>query len=82
MSKIRAEWILAPDVIQQAKKERSIAGAFIESILDPDTRAITRHDVPTLMEMTCNGSLSAVRLTTAFCKRAAYGYQLVLFGPL
>ncbi|RSM07168.1 hypothetical protein CDV31_008720 [Fusarium ambrosium] len=76
LAKIPTPWRLSPDVIEQAKQRRSIADDFIDGLLDSDTRRITNLDVPALMELTGNGSLSAVCLTTAFCKRAAYGHQL------
>ncbi|RSL96388.1 hypothetical protein CEP52_011517 [Fusarium oligoseptatum] len=76
LAKIPTPWRLSPDVIEQAKQRRSIADDFVDGLLDSDTRRITNLDVPALMELTGNGSLSAVCLTTAFCKRAAYGHQL------
>ena len=79
MNKIPVSWRLPAYVIDQAKERRSIADDFIDSLLDPESRRITNLEVPTLMEMTGNGSLSAVSLATAFCKRAAYGHQLVSF---
>jgi len=76
-SKIPSEWRLPDSVLRQAQGRRSVADDFIESLLDPSTRFITSLEVPTLMEMTGNGSLSAFSLVSAFCKRAAYGHQLV-----
>ncbi|KAI1334275.1 amidase signature domain-containing protein [Xylariaceae sp. FL0016] len=76
MRKIREDWKLPEEVLQRAMERRSIADDFIESLLDPETLRITNQEVPVLMEMTSNGSLSALSLTTAFCKRAAYGHQL------
>jgi hypothetical protein len=35
-----------------------------------------------LMERTGDGSLTALELTTAFCKRAAFAHQLVWTPPL
>ncbi|KAK0732059.1 amidase signature domain-containing protein [Lasiosphaeris hirsuta] len=76
MAKIPSEWRLPQKVIDEAGQRRSVADEFIESLLDPDSRFLTGLEVPALMEMTANGSLTAVRLTTAFCKRAAYAHQL------
>ncbi len=76
MAKIPPEWRLAQDILDQAKLRRSIADEFIDSLLDSDSRSLTNLDAPALMAMTANGSLTAVRLTTAFCKRAAYAHQL------
>lgn len=77
LDKIPLQWKLSPQVIQQAKHRRSIADDFLDGLLDSETRLITNWDVPALMAMTGNGSLSAVSLVTAFCKRAAFGHQLV-----
>lgn len=77
LAKIPNEWRLPPITIDQAKTRCSIADDFIDSLLDPKTTHITNLDLPILMQMTRSGSLSAVELVTAFCKRAAYGHQLV-----
>ncbi len=76
MAKIPPEWRLPQDVLDPAKLRRNIADEFIDSLLDPDSKSLTNLDAPALMAMTANGSLTAVRLTTAFCKRAAYAHQL------
>ncbi|KAK5659687.1 hypothetical protein OQA88_897 [Cercophora sp. LCS_1] len=77
MSKIPDKWRLSKDVLDHAKQLRSIADDFIDGLLGGDTRRLTGLDVPELMRMTVTGSLTAVELTTAFCKRAAYAHQLV-----
>jgi amidase len=76
MAKIPAEWRLPQEVLDRARQQRSIADDFIDGLLDAESRSPTNPDTPALMAMTANGSLSAVRLTTAFCKRAAYAHQL------
>jgi amidase len=77
LEKIPLEWRLPEAVIDDAKKQRSIADAFIEGLLKEHSRFITRLDVPALMKKTGNGSLSAVEVVKAYCQRAAYGHQLV-----
>lgn len=76
MAKIPPEWRLPQDVLDQSRLRRSIADDFIDSLLDSDSKSLTNLDAPAVMAMTANGSLTAVRLTTAFCKRAAYAHQL------
>ncbi|KPM34291.1 Acetamidase [Neonectria ditissima] len=79
IDEIPLQWKLSPQVIQQAQHRRSIADDFLNDLLDSETRRITNLEVPTLMAMTGNGSLSAVSLVTAFCTRAAFGHQLIGF---
>ena len=77
MGKIPQEWRLPKEVLVEAKKRKSIAGAFIESLLDTETRTITGLENERILDFIRNGSLTALRVTAAFCKRAAYAHQLV-----
>jgi hypothetical protein len=77
LAKIPEDWRLSKDTIEEARRQKVIAGAFIEGLLDQNTLRITRLDPVDLVESTSNGSLSAYDLVKAFCKRAAYGHQLV-----
>jgi len=61
-------------VVSDARSRRRIAGDFIESLLDNETRDITSVDAPDLADAMANGSLTALKVVTAFCKRA---HQLV-----
>ncbi|KAI1506266.1 amidase signature domain-containing protein [Biscogniauxia marginata] len=75
-NKIPKEWLLNPEVIRESKSRRSIAGEFIESLLDAETLHITSMDVPDLVQGMSDGKLKAVQVTASFCKRAAYAHQL------
>ncbi|OTA89503.1 hypothetical protein M434DRAFT_398549 [Hypoxylon sp. CO27-5] len=75
-AKIKAKWVLSASVLDAAKKRRTIAGEFIESLLDDETRHITGLDVQELSKNLENGSLRSVQVVTAFCKRAAFAHQL------
>jgi amidase len=75
--KIRAEWILESTTIEDARGRVSIAGKYIETLLDAETARLTSLDVPSMMNLTMSGRLSAEDLVTAFCKRAAFAHQLV-----
>ncbi|KAK7420427.1 hypothetical protein QQZ08_010414 [Neonectria magnoliae] len=75
-ARISENWRLSSTVLEEAKGKRKIAGPYIESLLDDETRSITALDVPELIESMRKGSLSAVQVVSAFCKRAAYAHQL------
>lgn len=79
LAKIRSEWLLELSFIEKASLLPSIAGEFIESLLDPETLSITSMDVPDLLALTTSGSISSEVVVTAFCKRAAFAHQLVWF---
>ena len=76
-SKILQEWILDSFIVERAQTRNSIAGDLIEDLLEPKDHQITNLDAVTLVSAVADGSLSAVQVVTAFCKRAAYAHQLV-----
>ncbi|KAK3317124.1 amidase signature domain-containing protein [Cercophora scortea] len=76
MEKIPVEWRLMTSTLAEAKIQRSLVGEFIESLLDAETRAITSMDVTGLVKQMSSGELTAVRVVTAFCHRAAVIHQL------
>ncbi|KAI5918223.1 amidase signature domain-containing protein [Camillea tinctor] len=76
LEKIPHQWRLSKDITGQAAKERNISDDFIDGLLDSETAQITNKDLPVLMTEVSRGSLTAVKLVTAFCQRAAYGHQL------
>lgn len=75
--KIPVQWRLGKGVIDEAKSRTRIAGEFIEGLLDRATLHITSTDPVDLLAGMANGSLTAVEVVTAFCKRAAFAHQLV-----
>ncbi|GAB1317295.1 amidase [Madurella fahalii] len=75
-AKIPEQWRLDDHVIARARSRKQIAGPFIERLLDPQTRRITSFDVPDLVAGMANGSLTAVQVVSAYCKRAAVAHQL------
>ena len=81
LAKIPQEWLLSERIIAQGKERKKIAGDFIESLLDPGTLEITSQDSEDILHLLRNGSLSALQVTRAFCKRAAYAHQLVCNLP-
>ena len=81
IAKIPREWLLSDKIIVEGKGRKQIAGDFIESLLDPETLEITSQDSEDILDLLRNGSLSALQVTRAFCKRAAYAHQLVCNIP-
>jgi len=77
MAKIPSEWLLPKTILDGGKRRRKIAGDFIEGLLDPETQRITGSDNDEILELVRNGSLTALQVTKAFCKRGAYAHQLV-----
>ena len=77
MAKIPAEWLLSDSVLAAGKQSKKIAGDFIERLLDEKTLLITSADNERILELIRSGSLTAVEVTTSFCKRGAYAHQLV-----
>jgi amidase len=75
-AKIPESWRLSPDVIAAARSRKQIAGGFVESLLDSETLHVTSVDAPDLVAAMGNGSLTAVQVVTAYCKRAAFAHQL------
>ena len=78
MTQIPPEWLLSESVLAAGKESKKIAGDFLEGLLDDATLSITSTDNGHILELIRNGSLMAVQVTTAFCKRGAYAHQVVL----
>ncbi len=76
---IPGDWLLPTDVLTRAENTIKLVGDFIESLLDPETLEITALDPVDILARIREGTYTAVKVTTAFCKRAAYAHQLVLF---
>lgn len=77
MAKISKEWLLSEAVLDEGRQRKKITGDFIESLLDSETRRVTSLDNGEILELIANGSLTALQVITAFCKRGAYAHQLV-----
>ncbi len=76
-AKIPQEWLLSQTVIDDARSRRSIAGDFLDSLLDPRNRDITTREPAEIVHDIASGNLSSVDVVTAFCKRASYIHQIV-----
>jgi hypothetical protein len=74
---IPEEWLLPTDVLTRAEDTPKLVGDFIESLLDPETLEVTALDPVDIVARIREGTYTAVKVTRAFCKRAAYAHQLV-----
>ena len=76
-AKIPQEWVLSQTVIDDARSRRSIAGGFLDSLLDSRNGDITTREPTEIVHDIASGNLSSVDAVTAFCKRAPYTHQIV-----
>lgn len=77
LGKIPPEWRLDPADLGRAKKQRDLTGPFIQQFLEPGEIAIISRDSVEIADAIRKGALTAVAVTTAFCKTAAIAHQLV-----
>ena len=71
MEKIPKDWRLPEAILTDSRKEKIIAGDFIEGLLDPRTREMRGLDSGEILDLISNSALTAIEVTEAFCKRAA-----------
>ncbi|KAI0472365.1 amidase signature domain-containing protein [Xylaria cf. heliscus] len=76
LNKIRAEWRLSATDLAKAKKQRDLTGPFIQQFLDADEISIISKDSVQLVEDIKRAKLTAVQVTSAFCKTAAIAHQI------
>ncbi|KAG8427885.1 hypothetical protein J3459_006292 [Metarhizium acridum] len=75
-ARIPPSWRLSADDLQRAKNQRDLTGPFIRQFLPPHVNSITSKDSLELVESLRRGDLTAVEVTTAFCKTAAVAHQI------
>lgn len=76
-AKIPPSWRLSAGDLQRAKNQRDLTGPFIRQFLPENVNIITSKDSLELVESLRRGDLTAVEVTTAFCKTAAVAHQIV-----
>lgn len=76
-AKIPNDWKLPDSVLAEARHRSQLSGEFFDRLLDADTLKITELRVEALLDAVHNGSVTAVDVTRAFCKRTAFAHQLV-----
>lgn len=77
LAKIPLEWRLSPAELELASKQRDLTGPFMEKFLEPNEISIVNMDSVPIVDAIRSGKLSAVEVTTAFCKTAAVAHQIV-----
>ncbi|KAL9112148.1 MAG: hypothetical protein Q9227_003525 [Pyrenula ochraceoflavens] len=78
LAKIPPEWRLDPDDIERAGKRRDLTGPFIQQFLDPEDISIISQDSVPIVNAVREGKLTALEVTTAFCKTAAIAHQIAI----
>lgn len=80
LDKIRLEWRLSTVDLERAAKQRDLTGPSIQQFLDAEEISIiSMNSVPTANALK-EGRLTAVQVTTVFCKTAAIAHQIVSSG--
>lgn len=74
-SAIPPKWRLDPKYKEHTENVIDIPATC--GLLSSDDLRITESDAATLVDMLASGKLSAIRVTEAFCGRAAIAHQLV-----
>ncbi|KAK8136419.1 amidase [Apiospora sp. TS-2023a] len=76
ISKIPESWRLSETDLSDAKGQRDLTAPFICKFLTEDEVAITAQNTTQIASAIQDGHLTAVQVTTAFCKRAAIAHQI------
>ncbi|RYC59146.1 hypothetical protein CHU98_g7066 [Xylaria longipes] len=76
LNKIPAEWRLSSRDLAKAEKQRDLTDSFIQQFLGADEISIISKDSVQLVEEIKEGRLTAVQVTSAFCKTAALAHQI------
>ncbi|KAI0856473.1 amidase signature domain-containing protein [Xylaria cubensis] len=76
LKKIPASWRLSREDLAKSEKQRDLTGSFIQGFLDADEISITSKDSVQLVQEIKDGKLTAVQVTSAFCKTAAIAHQI------
>ncbi|KAK3371231.1 amidase signature domain-containing protein [Lasiosphaeria ovina] len=76
LDKIPAEWNLSPASLSKARNQRDLTGPFIQQFLNGDEIFILSKEATDIVDDIKHGKLSAVQVTTTFCKAAAIAHQI------
>lgn len=77
LKKIPEAWRLTPVDLEKVKGQRDLTGPFIQQFLTAGEVSITSKESVNIVNDIKGGRLTAVQVTTAFCKRAAVAHQIV-----
>ncbi|RWA08465.1 hypothetical protein EKO27_g6644 [Xylaria grammica] len=78
LNKIYPEWRLSPIDLARAKEQRNLTGSFIQQFLQTEEISIISRDSIGIVDAIKKGELTAVQVTSAFCKTAAIAHQIAL----
>ena len=78
LAQIPSEWRLTEEQLQDARKQRDLTGTFIQALLPPEHIPIICKDSVELAKDIKAGKLTAVQVTTAFCRAAGVAHQIVV----
>ncbi|GAW20091.1 hypothetical protein ANO14919_095870 [Xylariales sp. No.14919] len=76
LNKIYPKWRLSPIDLARAKEQRNLTGSFIQQFLQAEEISIISRDSIDIVEAIKKGELTAVQVTSAFCKAAAIAHQI------
>ncbi|SPQ25315.1 e2c75827-595e-449a-97b6-d64331a02715 [Thermothielavioides terrestris] len=76
LEKIPPEWRLTPAQLAEAANQRDLTGPFIQKFLSAEDVAIVTKDSVEIVKDIKAKKLSALQVTTAFCKTAAVAHQI------
>lgn len=77
LDSIPNEWRLDSPIIADASRQRTLAGSYMDSLLDEDTRVLTALDSSAIVEQVSKGLVTSVEIIRAFAKRTAIAHQIV-----
>ena len=76
-AKIPSDWRLSERDLKKAEDRRNLTGSFIEQYLTDHERMITGLSAVSLLSKIRDKDLTALEVTSAFCKRTAIAQQMV-----
>jgi len=79
LESIPQKWRLPQDSIPTAHEQPDITGSYLHQYLEQKEIEITESDATVIVQKMKSGEWSAVKVTEAFCHRAALAHQYVSF---
>jgi amidase len=77
LGKIPEAWRLDEGQLAQARAQRDLTDGFIQQFLNEDEISIISRDSVDIVDQIKQGNLTALEVTSAFCKTAALAHQIV-----
>ncbi|KAK4108887.1 amidase [Canariomyces notabilis] len=76
LGKIPEAWRLDEGQLAQARAQRDLTDGFIQQFLNEDEISIISRDSVDIVDQIKQGNLTALEVTSAFCKTAALAHQI------